>query len=82
MVLANGSGLWLNVDKFANVGEGVGGVENDAGLGVVVLEITDAEVNPPKSVLGDSRDFCNVVEGKVGTVGICWSNRGGRTGSN
>ena len=80
MVLANGSGLWLNVDKFANVGEGVGGVENDAGLGVVVLEITDAEVNPPKSVLGD---FCNVDEvGKVGTVGICWSKRGGRTGSN
>ena len=73
-MLANGSGLWLNVD---NVGEGVG-VENDDGLGVVVLETTEAEVNPPKSVLGD---FCNVVEGKVGTVGICWSKRG-RTGSN
>ena len=78
MVLANGSGLWLNVDKFANVGEGVG-VENDDGLGVVVLETTEAEVNPPKSVLGT--DFCNVVEGKVGTVGNCWSKRG-RTGSN
>jgi hypothetical protein len=77
VVLANGSGLWLNVDKFANVGEGVG-VENDDGLGVVVLETTEAEVNPPNSVLGD---FCKVVVGKVGTVGTCWSKRG-LTGSN